>query len=663
MNLIRLFIIPTLFALFVPLEITAQQNELFEIRDIFDQFGEVTQGELQKEASHDYPFEYLIRESSIRFREERGSIEAVIDHYVRIKLFSDDPIEIAEAALVAVPYYYADNMEQVINLRATTHLPDGSQRYLNSSRVSRSDLNTRYRILEFDMPDAEKGAVLEYKYTVIRRYIEELPDFYFAHQVPTKLASIQIKNEEYLRYDAIKVNTDFDVEYNEQRIDTSNVPHIFTYTRPEPITIYEWTARDVPAADYSAFISSVDDIRGKIKFQISEFGIPRQPLDNSWEVVAAQIRRSADPEEQLNLNRNYFEKGKEILSHFDGNLEESQDSIFSHVNSRSQFNELNSVFAEGRFDHVLEGEPADQAEINMTLLAMLRGAGIDSYPLYISGRDFGRINQSFPSLYQFNRMLVFSRIDGQDYFMDASFANSYPNLIPVESFNEQGFLLKETEFEWIRIAPSQSLFDLEIDVIAELSDEGDLSGEISAVAGGYPAQQIMQQMDQGKPNAGIIKETFLDVYPDADITVPEVSTINKNRDVALNGRFIIPGYAVSFSDGLELRPMIVGYLFRNPFEQSQRRVPITLDAPEVLVINYTVKFPDGFRIDTFSDTIETSMSGAELIEEYRSSGNEVQYTFKVMISRREFPAEAYSQLRRIYERWVELSNETWLIRN
>ena len=33
----------------------------------------------------------------------------------------------------------------------------------------------------------------------------------------------------------------------------------------------------------------------KYGFLISEFGIPRQPLDNSWELVAAQIRRNPDP--------------------------------------------------------------------------------------------------------------------------------------------------------------------------------------------------------------------------------------------------------------------------------------------------------------------------------------------------------------------------------
>jgi hypothetical protein len=52
--------------------------------------------------------------------------------------------------------------------------------------------------------------------------------------------------------------------------------------------------RDIAAVDNEAYISSINDLRGRLKFQVSEFGRPRQPLDNSWEIVVAQIRRQGD---------------------------------------------------------------------------------------------------------------------------------------------------------------------------------------------------------------------------------------------------------------------------------------------------------------------------------------------------------------------------------
>lgn len=630
-----------------------------ELQEIFGHFGDISDNELDMEPQHDYPYEYLMKKTAVRFREERGNVEAVIDHYVRIKVHTDDPLEKADAAMIAIPYYYADNMEQIINLRGTTHHPNGSYWNLRSADATRSDLNTRYRVLEFEMPEVVEGSVIEYKYTVIRRYIEELPDFYFSHRVPVREASVRLQNEEFLRYNVIKENPDFEIDYHEVRIDTSSIPPVFTYERPEPIFIQRWEAEKIPAADLSAYISSIEDVRGKLKFQISEFGLPRQPLENSWEYVAAQVRRNSNPETVLEYHPELHRKGEEIAEKFN-NRKAAQDSVFSYLNSRKQFNGMNAVFAERGFMHVTDGGSADQAEINMALLAMLRGAGIESYPLYISGREFGRINEAFPSLYQFNRMLVYSRIEGSEYFMDGSFSFSYPNLIPVESYNEQGFLLKPDDYEWVEISPEQSMFELSIEVDAELDREGKLTGRLRAETAGYPAQQILQDMSEGKSVTEVTRATFFDVYDDGILRSPEISDSEK-RTVYLETGFEIENYARSFTDALELRPMFVGYLFRNPFEQSERRVPITLDAPETLTIRYNLRLPEGAMIEELDEAIATSMPGAELIESYWISGREVNYTFEIDITRREFPAESYNDLRCIYERWVELSNETWFI--
>jgi hypothetical protein len=55
------------------------------------------------------------------------------------------------------------------------------------------------------------------------------------------------------------------------------------------------------------------------------------------------------------------------------------------------------------------------------------------------------------------------------------------------------------------------------------------------------------------------------------------------------------------------------------------------------------------------------LSGALLSEQYQTNGNRIDYSFRIDISRKEFSADQYPELRRIYERWVELSNSNWLI--
>jgi hypothetical protein len=640
-----------------------QSDDILNEIQIFQKFGNINDSDLgiENSSASGYPYEYLLKETSIRFDQRNGGVVALIDHLIRIKVYTDEPVLKTEASLVGIPFYFAENMERIVNLEGQTHQPDGSLHYFSSEQARFVDLNSRYKLLEFEMPEVQQGSVIEYKYTLERRYIEELPDFHFSHRVPVREANLYLKNEDYLRFDTVKENINFDLEYREARVDTSSIPFVFTYERPDPVYVQVWNAENIPAIDATAFISSIDDIRGKLKFQISEFGLPRQPLENSWEFVAAQIQRNANPYRTLERHPELQELGKTLFGEIQDPVAR-QDSVFKYVNSKVQFNEMSAVFIEGSLDHVLEGEPADQAQINMVLLAMLRGANMDAKPLYISGRDFGRINKSFPSLYQFNRMLVVSEIEGDRWFMDASFSHSLPNLIPVDTFNEQGMILSEKLYNWVEITPDRSVFHLDISVDAELTANGDLIGAMRAETRGYPSREIRRDIHRGIPMDEIIKKTFFEVYPDSEVRESSINISETDRDrIEVTADFSIPGYAVTFSEGLEFRPMIVGYLFNNPFELTERRAPITLDAPEILTISYSITLPEGFETEVAGDTRSTSLRGAGLFEEYLTEGSLIEYSFGVEISRKEFPADLYSQLRQIYERWVSLSNDVWYI--
>ncbi len=657
-RLLHLIFLSVLFAA----SLSAQaDHQILDDLQIFEKFGMISNQQLGVSPQADYPYEFLEKKTAIQIHERSRGIVAVLDHLIRIKVHSDDPLYIAEASMVGIPFYFADGIEQVSQIEGITHHTNGERSFLNTSAIRTVDLNNRYRILEFEMPNVQPGDIIEYKYRIERRYIEELPDIYLSHRVPTRNATVYFKNADFIRYDVVDENVEFDLRYEEERVDTSSVPLVFTYSRPDPVYIQIWSATDIPAVDASVYISSVDDIRAKLRFQISEFGLPRQPLENSWEFVAAQILRNNNPYSFLEQYAFLEETGMKIREET-GSSEAAQDSIFKYVNELAQFNGQNTVFAESGIHHVLQGEPASQSEINMVLLGILRGSGIKAHPIYLSGREFGRINKSFPSLFQFNRMMVQTEINGKSYFLDATYPNSIPNLIPVESYNEQGMILTESEYEWVDITPDRSIFNIDIEVDAELTRNGTLRGSLSAQTSGYPSQQIRQKLSAQIPARDIVAETFFDVYEDAIFDESFIEVDSTDRDnIRLSTNFEIPNYAITFSEGIEFRPMIVGYLFNNPFESTERRVPITLDAPEMLSIRYNISLPSGFLFDVTGDTYSTALRGASLFEEYFTEGNTIEYTFDVEITRKEFPADVYSQLRRIYERWVSLSNDTWFI--
>ncbi|MEX2367992.1 MAG: hypothetical protein WD510_00675 [Balneolaceae bacterium] len=648
--------------LFLPAHAQIQPDDSPDLPEEVE-FGGVPDSLFGIQPEHGFPYEYLRKTVDVSFSDENGNIVAYLDYLVRIKVYSDEPIEWAEAGLIGIPFYAFNDMERVTGLEAMTHQPDGSREHLNREEVSTVDLNSRYKIREFMMPGVRQGSVIEYRYRKSRRYIEELPDFYFSHRVPTRLASLTLHNVNYLRYEVVPENINFEMDFIEQRIDTSSIPLVFSYQRPEPLLLQHWIARDVPAVENFSYISTIDDLRGKLKFQISEFGRPRQPLENSWEFVEAQIRRGENnPFEHAARMNELLKLGQSISEEL--NIRTSiRDSIFHLVNSRMVYNEMQQAFPGEEPEYrVLEGEPSNQADINMTLLAMLRGAGLDAWPVFLSGRNSGRINKDFPSVYQFNQMLVYLDTESGGRLMDASFAHSRPGLIPVNSYNETGMLFREDGYEWIDIRPEYSVFDLDVNIEGRLTAEGHLAGKLVVETEGYPARQIRSELDTGKPVANIIADAFFDAYGEIEFRSAEIREIVEGEfPLRVTAEFEIPSYAISFQDGLQFRPMIVGYLHRNPFEENERTAPVTLDAPEKLNIRYRIQLPDDFRVEERSQSRMTRTRGASLREDYNVSAGSIEYRYDVNIERREYSADEYSQVKSLYDRWVYLSNDEWYI--
>jgi len=608
------------------------------------------------------PYFYAYKEVEISFEEDEKSIVAILDYHVRIKVFDADA---REASIIAIPYYFENEIESVEQIRGRTYRPDRTYTLLDESAVRTINLNARYNVKEFTMPDVGDGSVIEYGYRVRRRYIEELPDFYLSHQAPTAVAKATIRYPRYLRYDVVPTDFSGDVRHIEQRIDTSRVPKVFSIPQPEPLVLQHWIARDIPAVEEEAFISSIDDYRGKLKFQLAEFGIPRQELENSWDIVAAQIRKNRNPWSVIDRNRRARALGKRIAGQT-RSAEAAQDSIFRYLNETASFSERRTAFSETSDDSVLSGRVADQAAINQTLIAMLDGAGIDAWPLLISNRQFGRINRSFPSFYQFNGLVAYSEIDGRTWFMDASFPHSHPNLIPVASYNENGMVLKRDAYEWIEIRPENSLYAMSIGMDARLDGEGNLSGSIRASHFGYPAQLIREQVANGKEREQIVRDALFDGYVNVRLDDIVIENLYRYSDsVRIGAQFTIEEYAASYSDGLEYRPMVVGYLMSNPFDDGTRDLPITLDAPEKLYLTYDLELPSGYRLGEGNGSQNRSIElpGARMEERYRVDAGSVRYEYRIDIAKKQFEPELYPQLLDLYERWVDLSTMNWQIRS
>lgn len=605
----------------------------------------------------DVPYIYSLKELNITFEETDGAVVAVLKYHVRLKVFD---ASVPQASVIGIPYYEQNDIETITSIHAVTWNSATDSTALGEGAIRTIDIDARYNLKEFTMPNVRDGSVLEYSYQIRRRYIEELPAFYLANQVPTVLAKVTITYPQYLRYDAIIQDFDYEVRHEEVKTPVYDAPEIFTNPQPDPILKEVWTARNIPAVKNEKFISTLSDYRGNIKFQLSEFGIPRQPLENSWKFVVEEIRQKQQLFETINGNKKAFQMGQSIRNAV-STKEAAQDSIFQYLLKKVQYNQKNMPFSPVQGEEVLSGEKTNQAAINQTLVSMLRGAAIEAYPVLISTRKSGKINKGYPSFFQFNGQLVWAKIGNKTTLMDASFNYSEPGLIPVEAYNQTGLLLKDNSYKWIEINPPKSVFSIQVNMEAELRRDGSLAGHINSTYLGYPARQIRLNKAKGMAMATIVEELLFGSYLNVQLANVELLQTSSNQPIQITADFVLPDYATVFSSGLRFRPMVVGYLMQNPFDGSRRELPITLDAPEKLNFNYTITLPEGYLFSEKVNNKSIELAGAVLAEHYNIDGNTVQYQFQIDINQKQFSNKLYPQLLNLYERWVQLSRMRWFV--
>lgn len=94
-------------------------------------------------------------------------------------------------------------------------------------------------------------------------------------------------------------------------------------------------------------------------------------------------------------------------------------------------------------------------DINLTLVKMLREAGITTNPLVLSTINNGFISYN-PSMNSLNYVIACSEINGKLYIMDASNKQSLINVLPPKIYNHRGFIMKDKEVKEVNLENENS---------------------------------------------------------------------------------------------------------------------------------------------------------------------------------------------------------------
>ncbi len=616
--------------------------------------------------------------------------QMIFERHTRIKILSEAGYDYGT---VTIPYYAKGRAQRVKDLKGRTYVPGGETHDMGKKSIFHEDINGDWKRVRFTLPALEPGAVIEYRYTLHSETGRYLPDWAFQKNEPVLWSEYRAKIPEIYRYvsvyqGALQPEVVEQKPYSERMQWTITVrPDAFDARGRETWRLatdvegfaHRWVMKDVPALREEPYMTTPEDYRAKIRFQLAEIGqpssgtvevstregtftipvtqLPTTKFMTTWEQLAEELMESELFGRKLKKNRAVRQQAEALVEGIEDPVARMQ-AVYDYLRTTMVWNNQRTVLAEQKLDKALTARSADSAEMALLLVSMLRAVGVEAHPVIISTRRHGRIVPLYPMLSQFNSVLAAALIDEQIYLLDATDPLRPHTLLPPEALNGSGFLVREANPGWVALKAKERYVRQSF-LAAQLDASGTLTAMLQTSDKGYSALRKRQLLEEADSPEAFFETNVLSSF--ADLAIDSCAVADEAVDKPLKGKasFSAPGYAQVAGDFIYLNAMPIGRLGENPLRLKERTFPVDVIYPRTSMHTVQLTLPEGYTVQEAPENIRMTVpSGDALFQrmvQLREGVLTVQTKFD--IKKAVFEPEDYAALRSFYDQVVAAGAE------
>jgi hypothetical protein len=614
----------------------------------------------------------------LQFNMLNDDIKFTLQRHRRIKILNRSEFEKAD---INLPFYSYLRNETISNFKAKVFSPDGAVTNISRKDIREEALDDRWSVIKVTLPNIQEGSVIEYKYTLESKDIFQLEEWYFQEDIPVRWSELIMEIPVWFEYSFLTQGRPLDINEKVTRQTMLTVPrivndHINIGTMDggmqqveTDVNILRLVGKNVPALREEPFVTTMKNHYSQVRFQLNQVKFPGgepQSILPSWEKVCQNLLEDPNFGGQIDRDRKFKQAWEDVAPQLKG-LEsdrERANALFDFVQNRMSWNGAGNIYVRQDLDDCYEAGEGSGTEINLLLLALLKKAGLEAYPLLLSTRDHGKMFELYPFLDQFNHMiLVLILSETEALFMDAT-AEELPTGYPaVRSLNGRALLVNPSTPSFIDVRPpeAKSVYYSQLD----LKVDGTLEGTMKTSFSGYASGRWRSDLREvGSPQA-LWQQSLMETFPAVTVTGVTVEGDNNTyEDVKEEVSCRIPG-AGQVAGNFIYVPAIPYSGFReNPFSLEERTYPVEIPYPvsEKYIVN--IAPPAGYVLDEVPEPTKVIMEGGGGSFSFRGSQrpNGVQVICDMEINQLVYPPESYPVIKGYFDVIAEKMNEQFVFR-
>lgn len=344
--------------------------------------------------------------------------------------------------------------------------------------------------------------------------------------------------------------------------------------------------------------------------------------------------------------------------------EQKARAIFAYIRNAIHVAGYTDIYTEPEVDKIMQTHSASPSEINFLLVALLRNAGLEAYPVLITTSDERRALPDVPDVNQFSKTICEVTYNKSRHYLDASGRNNSFDILPAEDCNGHARVVTPSGG---RDATLEASDVKEKSFLTVKTESADPSNYILNVSYQFGQQAAIKYRDEWQDDTSAIRQfvkaTIARLGVDASLVNYRLSGLG-NPDT---------GLALSYSIKLDWATAATAYVnphflsaFRdNPFKAKARILPVsmpyTLDDYYVMML----QLPTGYKADEVPKSNIVTLPGGDYnkyMVAVDNATNTIQLSSRIHLQQTWTPTDGYSDLKQFFDKIIESQQSTYVLK-
>lgn len=620
-------------------------------------FGKITSQELSmKTYDRDTTARAVVLEEfGEAYIDNGGDHNLIFEHHMKIKILKKQGLDLADFSIPLFKYS-SHKIDLLLDLKASSFsLHDGQ---IKESKLDNKSVFTEHYengdIKKFAVPNVSVGSVIEIQYKLEKQNLFNFRKWEFQSDIP------KVKSEywalipaNYVYNISLKGYLDLTKKESELKRDCF---------RPggykADCTLMKFAMNDIPAFIEEEYLTTSKNYLSSINFELSEvkyFTGGSDKITKEWKDVEEELRR----EQRFGLQ---LKRGKEIVgSSIEQYLTGETDLlakakiIYDFIVNHYTWNGEYSKYCENGIKKAFDDKKGNVGDINLSLIAALRYAGLSADPVILSTRDNGYATELYPVLSDYNYVIAKLTINDKSYLLDATDPLLPFGMIPFRCLNGRGRVIGDRQTSWEELTTSDK-FRRVCYVKLKLDNEGHWTGSVQNTYAGYEALVKRREILSLNSEDEYQKKLGSKV---SDFTINKLELKNlENKSEPLTEIFEIETESASGASTLLFNPFFIHKREENPFKSSERLYPVDFGSTTDDRITINIELPEAVQVVNLPERVALTLpnDGGRFIFDARQDGQMVVISSWLSLNKPIFSSGEYHYLKELFSRIVQVQN-------